>query len=158
MVSLHCELRRIGALRLWEERLQETDSVFARLVFVSQLRDASGRYVDPFLLRVFPARTCHRIVADAHRQVFREWLALSARTKLRDFQRYCDAICHRKGAGETAWTSLYRELVPSGISINELSLFSENTRRLVHMMCRRQEHVTQSSDHNASLSLVVTDE
>ena len=74
MLSLESELRRTHALRRWEERLQQTDSVFARLVFVSQLRDAPGRYIDPFLRRWFSIRTYHQIVANAHREIFREWL------------------------------------------------------------------------------------
>lgn len=138
MVSLDCELRRFHDLRLWEERLQAIDSVFARLVFLSQLRDPSGRYVDPFLLRVFAPRRCHQIVADAHRQVFREWLGLSARAKLSDFQRYCDAICMRSAACETAWISLCRELIPSGISIDELNLFGGDAKRLAYIICRQQ--------------------
>src|SRR5712664_3042200 len=103
MLSLESELRRTHALRRWEERLQQTDSVFARLVFVSQLRDASGRYMDSFLLRSFSDHTCHQIIANAHRQIFREWLQLSARSKLRDLRKYNDAICQgaasAKGSG-----------------------------------------------------------
>ena len=135
MVRLDFELRRIHGLRLWEERLQRIDSVFARVVFVSQLRDAAGRYVDPFLLGVFTHRKCHQILADAHRHIFREWLGLSARVKLRDFQKYCDAICTRSVAGETTWKSLCRELIPSGISIDELNLFAGDARRLAHIIC-----------------------
>jgi len=136
MMSVDCELRRIQAIRLWEERLQGSDSVFARLVFVSQLRDAAGRYTDPFLVRVFPSRRCHRILGDAHRQVFREWLGLGAREKLRDFQRYCDAICQRAAPREAEWTRLCCELVPSGISIAELDLFCGIANRLAHLICR----------------------
>ncbi len=138
MVSLDCELRRIQALRLWEERLQDSDSVFARLVFVSQLRDASGRYADPFLARVFSPRNCHKILSDAHRQVFREWLGMSARTKLRDLHKYRDTICQRRPPAEAAWASLCRELVPSAISINELNLFCETAKRLAYVICRQE--------------------
>src|SRR5713101_3493479 len=105
MLSLESELRRTHALRRWEERLQQTDSVFARLVFVSQLRDASGRYADPFLQRWFSRRACHQIVANAHREIFREWLELSARSKLQDLRKYNDAICHKAiDVPEAAWT------------------------------------------------------
>jgi len=135
VLSSACELRRIGALRRWERRLQKSDSVFARLVFVSQLRDSSGRYVDSFLMREFPARTCHGIVAEAHRQVFREWLALSTRTRLRDFRTYCYSICCKTEIAEAAWASLCRELVPSGISIDELSLFCETAKHLGQLIC-----------------------
>ena len=139
MLSLECELRRTHALRCWEERLQRTDSVFARLVFVSQLRDASGRYVDPFLRRSFSGRTCHQIVANAHREVFREWLALSARSKLRDLRSYNDAICHKAATvPEGAWTQLCREAIPSGISITELNHFCETAQRLAHFICRNE--------------------
>jgi len=138
VVSLDCELRRIHDLRLWEERLHGIDSVFARLAFVSQLRDASGRYVDPFLLRAFAPRRCHQIVANAHQQVFREWLGLTARVKLRDFQKYCNAICTSSAAGETEWTSLCCELIPSGISIDELNLFGGDAKRLARIICRQQ--------------------
>src|SRR5580704_8236702 len=103
MGSLDRVLYRIQSLRLWEDRLQASDSVFARLVFLSQLRDASGRYTDRFLLRTFSARSCHQIVADAHLQVFREWIALEARAKLRDFQKFCDAICQRMAPREAEW-------------------------------------------------------
>jgi len=137
MVSLDCELRRIQVLRVWEERLQGSDCIFARLVFLSQLRDASGRYADPFLVRVFPSRSCHKIVADAHLQVFREWLGLDARLKLRDFRKYCAAICQRSAPREAEWTSLCRDLVPSGISIDELDLFCGTANRLAHVICRR---------------------
>jgi hypothetical protein len=137
MVSLEGELSRIQARRLWEARLQESDSVFARLVFVSQLRDASGRYADPFLRRLFPSRTCHQLVSDAHREVFREWLTLSARMKVRDLKRYCNTICASETSDKTAWTCLCAELVPSGISINELRLFSEDVKRLTHMVHRQ---------------------
>ena len=136
MLSLESELRQTHALRCWEERLQQTDSVFARLVFVSQLRDASGRYMDSFLLRSFSGRTCHQIVANAHRQIFREWLELSARSKLRDLRKYNDAICQgATAAKEAAWTSLCREVIPSEISITELNFFCETAQRLAHIMC-----------------------
>jgi hypothetical protein len=138
LLSLESELRRVHALRCWEERLQQSDSMFARLVFVSRLRDASGRYVDPFLLRAFPPRTCHEILVAAHRQIFRDWLRLSARSKLRDLQRYSHAICQRAGVEEAAWTSLCRELIPSGISIDELNLFCETAKRLAHLICRQE--------------------
>jgi hypothetical protein len=134
MVSLDSELRRIHALRLWEERLQASDSVFVRLVFVSQLRDAAGRYADPFLLRVFSARGCHTMVADAHRQVFREWLGMSARLKLRDFKKYRDALCQRTAPSQAVWSTLWSRLVPSGISIAELDLFCETVKRLAEVI------------------------
>jgi len=137
MVSLEGELSRIQARRLWEERLQESDSVFARLVFVSQLRDASGRYADPFLRRMFPARTCHRLVSEAHRDVFREWLTLSARMKVRDLKRYCNTIWAAETSDKTAWTCLCPDLVPSGVSINELRLFAEDVKRLTQMVHRQ---------------------
>jgi hypothetical protein len=139
MLSLESELRRTHALRRWEERLQQTDSVFARLVFVSQLRDASGRYMDSFLLRSFSDRTCHQIIANAHRQIFREWLQLSARSKLRDLRKYNDAICQgATAAKEAAWTSLCREVIPSGISITELNFFCDTAQRLAHIVCRNE--------------------
>ena len=137
MLTLESELRRTHALRCWEERLQQTDSVFARLVFVSQSRDASGRYVDPFLARSFSARTCHKIIAGAHRQIFREWLELSARSKLRDLRKYSDTICQGVSAAavpDVAWTNLCREVIPSGISITELNLFCETAQRLAHIV------------------------
>jgi len=137
MLGLDRELRRTHALRAWEERLQGSDSVFVRLVFVSHLRDESGRYVDPFLVPVFSACGCHDILAAAHRQVFREWLGMSARLKLRDFLKYRDAICQRKPPTEAAWFSLWRALVPSGISIDELNLFCETAKRLSEVICGR---------------------
>lgn len=158
VASLQCQLRRIGALRMWEERLQQSDSVFARLVFVSQLRDATGRYADPFLLRVFPARICHKVLGEAHRHVFREWLALSARLKLRDVQRYCAAICQRDGPGEVAWTSLCCELVPSGISINELNLFCGDAKRFAQIIRRQQLLAARSSDHMPGPLSLLTDQ
>jgi hypothetical protein len=142
MVSLECELSRIQARRLWEEWLQESESVFARLVYVSQLRDASGRYVDPFLLRMFPPRMCHRIVSQAHRDVFRQWLGLSARRKVRDLRRYCYTVCPTEKANKTEWTCMFGELVPSGVSIDELRLFYANVGRLAHLVCREfRQHV-----------------
>jgi len=143
LISLDCELRRIQALRQWEDHLQESDCIFARLVYVSLLRDASGRYADPFLVGVFPARTSHKIVADAHRQIFREWLALDARIKLRDFQKYCQAICNQTPPREADWTGLCRELVPSGISIDELDLFCGMANRLAHVICGRDRGQTE---------------
>lgn len=137
MLSLDCELRRIQALRLWEDRLQSSDSVFVRLVFLSQLRDASGRYTDPFLAGLFSPRNCHKIIAGAHREVFREWLGLSARTKLRELQKYCQMICKRTPPEEAEWTTFCRELVPSPISISELNLFRETGKRLTRVICRR---------------------
>ena len=145
MLSLESELRRTHTLRRWEERLQQTDSVFARLVFVSQLRDASGRYIDSFLLRSFSSRSCHQIVANAHRQIFREWLELSARSKLHDLRKYNDAICQRAAAAkEAAWTSLCREVIPSGISITELNFFCETAQRLAHIICRNERGQSES--------------
>jgi len=143
MVSRDCELRRIQVLRHWEGRVQRSDCVFAKLVFVSQLRDASGRYTDPLLVGAFPPRTCHRIVADAHRQIFREWLGLEARMKLRDFQKYCTAICQRSAPRESEWTRLCRDLVPSGVSIDELDLFCGTANRLAHVICRRDRGQSQ---------------
>ena len=143
MLSLESELRRTHALRCWEQRLQQIESVFARLVFLSQLRDGSGRYVDQFLQRSFSARTCHYIVARAHVEVFREWLGLSARLKLRDLRKYNDAICRVAGpATEAAWTNLCREVIPSGISITELNFFCGTAQRLGYLLCRKDRETS----------------
>jgi hypothetical protein len=107
------------------------------------LRDASGRYADAFLARVFPARVCHSILAQAHRQVFREWLGMSAQLQLRDFQKYRTAICQRTPPPDAVWSSLWRGVVPSGISIDELNLFTATAKRLEEVICRRREGADQ---------------
>jgi hypothetical protein len=64
MFRVSSELRQTHALRCWQETVQLIESVFARLVFVSRLRDSSGRYADPYLNRVCSLRACHQIIAD----------------------------------------------------------------------------------------------
>ena len=128
MLRPESELRRALALRQWEARLQQTDSVFARLVYLSTLRNDSGRYVDAFLLRFFSGRTCHETLMKVHRQTFREWLYLSARAKSRDLRKYSDTIMNRS-ATESAWNQL-SEVIPAAISIDELNLFCETAKQL----------------------------
>jgi hypothetical protein len=129
MLKLESELRRAVAFRQWESRLQQADSVFARLVFLSTLRDASGRYVDPFLLRFCSARVCHETIMGAHRQTFRTWLRLSARAKSRDLKKYSDTIVSDIAA-ESAWLNLCRDVIPAALSIDELNLFCETAKQL----------------------------
>ena len=130
MLSWETELRRTQAIRHWQERLQDADCLFARLIYVSCLRDASGRYVDPYLLGICPARMCNMILAEVHREIFREWLQLSLRSKMKDLKAYSDSVT--KGTDdECAWVALCREAIPSGISIQELKLFREAVKRLV---------------------------
>ncbi len=124
------ELRQIHALRCWQEKLQAVESVFARLVFVSRLRDASGRYVDSYLSRVYSPKTCHQIVSDVHLQIFRHWLQISAKAKLSDLRRYHVTTCAQGLATDRTWSQLCRELIPSGISITELTFFSETVNKL----------------------------
>jgi hypothetical protein len=133
MASLDCELRRLQALQAWKDQLLKSNSVFVQLMHLSRLRDGSGRYADPFLLRAFSKRDCERILSEAHRLIFREWLAMSARRKLRDFKIYRDAICQRYVPDEPGMI-LCRGLVPSGISIDELNLFCQTTRRLARLI------------------------
>ena len=135
MIGLDSELLRIHALRRWQARLQEVESVFARLVYVSSLLASSGRYAEPYLNQVFPPGACHRLLADVHRQVFREWLSLSLKCKIRDLQLYSEAICQPHAeASDLEWIRFCNGLVPSGITIAELTLFSGTTRRIARVI------------------------
>ncbi len=131
---VNSELRQAYALRCWQEKLQAIESVFARLIFVSWLRDSSGRYVDPYLNRVCSPRICHQIVADAHLQIFRNWLQISARSKLSDIRKYQVTLCSKSLATERIWSEFCRDLVPSGISITELALFFGTMKRLRYIV------------------------
>ena len=133
MVTIETELRRSLAVKQWQDRLQNTDCMFTRLVFLSTLRNDAGRYTDSFLLSVCPATQCHNLIARAHQQVFREWLSLSARDKARDLRRYLVSTLNRTPEiGD--WNALCRAVLPSSIGMDELNLFLQSVRQLATLI------------------------
>jgi hypothetical protein len=140
VLGITAELRRVHAKLLWQERIQEIDPLFAQVVYLARLRGPSGRYRDPVLSRVMSSTMCHRLIGDAHRHAFREWLALSLRAKCRDLRAYRASICLQPGERAIgAWSRLCRELVPSGVSITELTLFLNTAGKIAHIMTTRED-------------------
>lgn len=136
VANFDSELRRTHVLRLWEERLQNVDSVFAQLIFLSALRDDSGRYFDADLGKTFPAQICHQMLSQVHRDVFRQWLSMSARCRISDLRKYNDTLLYASSTDSAVreWPPLCRALVPSGISITELTLYFETMDKLAHVV------------------------
>ena len=140
VLGITAELKRVHAKLLWQERIQEIDPLFAQIVYLARLRSASGRYRDPVLARVMSSTMCHRLIGDAHRHAFRDWLTLSLRAKCRDLRAYRASICLQPGEIPiSSWSRLCRELVPSGVSITELTLFLDTAGKMAHIMTTRDD-------------------
>ncbi len=75
------------ALRIWEEYVRATPSVFGRLAFLASLRDpATGRYRHVRLSPLLGAETADRFLRDRHRATFAEWLTFNLQQQSSDFE------------------------------------------------------------------------
>jgi hypothetical protein len=138
VLGITAGLRRVHTKILWQDRIQGIDPLFGQIVYLASLRSPSGRYRDPLLSRIMSPIKCHRFIADAHRQAFREWLSLNLRAKSRDLKTYRASICLQPAEiTAAAWNRLCRDVVPSRVSITELTLFLETASSLAHVITVR---------------------
>src|SRR5215469_5700651 len=83
--TLEVRLDYEQARKWWFERLTRVGSEFARLFFLSTLRDAeSSRYFEARLAERTSVDCCHRVLLESHINTFRQWLALPTQRKIED--------------------------------------------------------------------------
>ena len=111
---------------LWRGTLLQIPTLFGRLVFLSNLRDAhSGGYSHPALLSTDDA---DRTLRGSHQQVFQEWIGCSLAEQKSDLEDYLST------AGGPRYASAYRDLVPATARDVERQLYLTDLETLLELL------------------------
>ena len=118
--------------------LASIPSEFARLLYVSSLRDlSSGRYDHAGLAAVYPAEAVQQAMETCHAELFLRILESALEEQERDL-RFCLSHMESGSLHETAqrWTEMevYRVLVPDRVPDYLRELFFSNLRFLLELL------------------------
>jgi hypothetical protein len=126
--------------RLWDERINTIPTVFGRMVYMAQQRQAYGRYSDSEIAKMTSQATCERVIRDAHVRAFRVWLALSLEEKTADLKPYFQTLTFTGPPHELRirWDRLCRDLIPPRISSTEVNLFLGTAQTVLRFVNTRR--------------------
>jgi hypothetical protein len=106
---------QVLAAELRRDLLSSMHTVYARLVFLSGLRDAnSGTYEHFEVSARLGDDLCHRVLHAEHIHCYREWLAMSLEQQRADLMLYLVSVGLNRRQVLQTWlvTAPYRSLVP----------------------------------------------
>ena len=113
----------------WNRRLLEIPTLFGRLVFVSSLRDSAGLYQEIALSTMLGPNEAQRVLSQAHREIFSEWLALGLAAKKSDLETYLAAAAQDLRAPLSAqW---FQQLIPLSAQVPEQQLYLADLETLL---------------------------
>ncbi len=97
----------------WTRKVETIPSVFARLIYLSQLRDNTGRYRNAEILELTSQANAHRLIRESHINAFRNWLTLTFREQTADLRRYLCSLGRPTNEllSSRAWTQLCTEVI-----------------------------------------------
>lgn len=143
--------RYVGAMREALERtvkefrhsLCDLESVFARLVYFSSLRDHDGRYNQSGLSADLDQEKTDRIIRAAHAEAFAEWLTLSLEGQKSDLDLYLSEFeGPRKKAVVHYWARIepHRGVIPERASDAERVLYLADFEALLALLAAQYEN------------------
>jgi len=116
------------AVELWKRTLSQIPTRFARLVFISRLRDPGGRYVYGPLIEAMGREITDRTLASSHYLVFAEWIASSLADQKADLDAYL------RDRTEMRTLDGYRDFIPASAHEVERQLYITDLETLLTMV------------------------
>ena len=105
---------------MWRNTLRRIPGAFARLVYLSSLKDAGTcRYSHPGLAQLFSGEEIDRTLRSSHHEGFTEWLTLALEEQKRDLDDFLDTE-----RGATATLAAPMALIPGEAGETERRLFA----------------------------------
>lgn len=147
--SADTELTRSAPVDLWRRTLAQIPSAFGRLVYLSSLRDASGRYTHHGLAHLFGEAEADEALKRSHEAVFDDWLTLFLPQQKQDVEVYLEGLGTQPAQVIASWmrTEIYRTLAPSSARASQRRLFESDFRVLTELF-RRQFGLSSPDPEN----------
>ncbi len=114
------------ALKVWDDYVRATPSIFRRLAFLASLRNsANGQYDHARLRPLLGADATNQFLGEQHRTTFAEWLTLNLQQQSSDFERFLASPEGYRRQILVMFTVLlpHRWYVPQNVPEYELRLF-----------------------------------
>ncbi len=130
----------------WRKTIYQILSQFGRLVYLSSLYDRQDRrYYQADLAESLGLDEADRIIREAHRQTFQQWLCIDLEAQKADLDLYLADLGVEKRTTLAIWAGLapYRDLIPPETDEPERALFLADLRALLELL-NRQYGVGQS--------------
>lgn len=115
-------------------------SQFGRLVYLSSFYDhQDGRYHHYDLEESLGAEEADRLIREAHRQAFRQWLCFDLEQQKADLDLYLSDLGVEKRITLAIWAGLapYRDLIPPDAEEQERRLFLADLKGLLKLLNRQ---------------------
>ncbi|GAC1440613.1 MAG: hypothetical protein NVSMB58_37730 [Terriglobales bacterium] len=123
-------ISRTEVERMWTDRLDTIPSVFARLFYLSSLRQKNGMYAECAMSSLASGEIADEIIRRSHVLCFRIWLSMDLAQKTDDLEPYLRSLVPLGKQTEILaksrpenFTAVFRELIPSDASLLEIRFF-----------------------------------
>jgi hypothetical protein len=131
------KLERSAAADLWRNTLNQVQSVFGRLVYLTSLRDQNtGRYEHHGLAQMFGEGETEAALRDSHEKTFSEWLCFNMEQQKADLDLYLSSFQTDRRTILGTWIRLapYRGLVPASALDPERRLYLADLETLLEIL------------------------
>jgi hypothetical protein len=131
------KLERSAAADLWRNTLNQVQSVFGRLVYLTSLRDQNtGRYEHHGLAQMFGEGETDAALRDSHEKTFSEWLCFNMEQQKADLDLYLSSFQTDRRTILGTWIRLapYRGLVPASALDPERRLYLADLETLLEIL------------------------
>ena len=128
------------AADVWRGLVSCIPTIFGRLVYLSSLRDSSGRYFHDSMASL-PREDAERALRNSHQQVFQQWICFGLEEQKADLDEYLAT------AGGPRYALAYRNLVPATAREVERQLYLTDLETLLELL--RFEHEAVFSNPKA---------
>jgi len=149
--NMTSRLRPRGAASdLWRHTLSQIPSLFGRLIYLSNLRDAdSNVYRHHGLAAVFGGEEANTAIRQSHEEAFAQWLEFTLEQQKADLETHVAGLEPERKRVVENWSRLepYRNLPPAASSTVEKTLFLDDLETLLSLM--RNELGVSSPDPGA---------
>jgi len=115
-------------------------SQYGRLVYLSSLYDREdGRYHHYDLESFLGADEADRVIREAHRQAFQQWLCYDLEQQKADLDLYLSDLGVERRITLAIWAGLapYRDLIPPDAEEHERQLFLADLKTLLQLLNRQ---------------------
>jgi hypothetical protein len=122
---------------VWQNIVSEIPTHFGRLVYLASLRDENkGTYWHPALEKYGDPEECDQILAQSHRVVFYDWLALRLAEQCQDMVAYLQDVQGQPGTVLGTWKKIepFGRYLPLEYGAGDRELFLTDLRTLVDLL------------------------
>ena len=122
---------------LWRSTIAEIPSLFGRLVYLASLRDENkGFYHHAALEEQCDAEHCDLLLAQSHRAVFYDWLALGLPEQCADLREYLQSLHGLPSVILNTWKKAepFSRYLPETYGAGDRELFLTDLRTLIDLL------------------------